>query len=76
MKNVVKEMLIFGYDLENIENVQNHLLGNYVEDVDFELYIGIGDDVCNAIDMCFDYEEDKLLMSLIGNCEGEGNWID
>ena len=40
----------FGYDLDAIQNVLNHLKSNgYVEGRDYEQHIGYGDDMPNAI---------------------------
>ena len=46
MKN---NKVIFGYDLEAIENVVNHLQSKYKEGLDYELHIQRGDDLPNAI---------------------------
>ena len=42
-------MVTLGYDLESIQAVLNHLERNYKEGIDYELHIGRGDDLPNAI---------------------------
>ena len=39
----------FGYDLQAIQAVVDHLNSNYKEGIDYELHIGRGDDLPNAI---------------------------
>jgi len=42
-------MVTFGYDLHAIQDVVDHLRNNYKEGQDYELHIGYGDDLPNAI---------------------------
>ena len=42
-------MVTLGYDLEAIQDVVDHLRSNYIEGQDYELHIGRGDDLPNAI---------------------------
>ena len=42
-------MVTFGYDLDAIQDVVDHLRSNYKEGQDYELHIGRGDDLPNAI---------------------------
>jgi len=42
-------MVTFGYDLHAIQDVVDHLRDNYKEGQDYELHIGYGDDLPNAI---------------------------
>ena len=42
-------MVTLGYDLEAIQDVVDHLRSNYKEGQDYELHIGRGDDLPNAI---------------------------
>ena len=42
-------MVTLGYDLESIQAVVNHLERNYKEGIDYQLHIGRGDDLPNAI---------------------------
>ena len=43
------DKVTFGYDLNAIQDVIDHLLSNYKEEEDFVLHIGRGDDLPNAI---------------------------
>ena len=70
------DILRFGFDLKNIEQVQEYLIDNYTEDVDFEIFIERGEDVMNACIMKFDYIKDGVLLGLIMECDGEGDWDD
>ena len=59
----------FGYDLENVIEVQMYVEQNYDEQ-DYNIHIGLGEDVMNYLTI---YRgEDKELDGLIGCCEGEG----
>ena len=42
-------LVTFGYDLDMIQQVVDHLKGKYKEGEDFELHIGRGDDLPNAV---------------------------
>jgi len=42
-------LVTFGYDLDRIEDVVKHLQSKYKEGQDFELHIGRGDDLPNAV---------------------------
>ena len=42
-------LVTFGYDLDMIQQVVDHLKSKYKEGEDFELYIGRGDDLPNAV---------------------------
>lgn len=60
----------FGYDLENIQKVQDYVLVNYIADVDYEMYIERGDDVMNCIDVFTDnMMNDEKLFYFIDLCE-------
>ena len=53
-KEIVNEeeeghLVTFGYDLDRIEDVVKHLQSKYKEGQDFELHIGRGDDLPNAV---------------------------
>ena len=71
----VKQHLVFGYDLTNINKVMIHIIMEYNED-QYKMYIGIGEDVMNSCDVCFDISNDKELTRLINACDGSGKWID
>jgi len=43
------QLVTFGYDLDRIEDVVKHLQSKYKEGQDFELHIGRGDDLPNAV---------------------------
>ena len=43
------ELVTFGYDLDMIQQVVDHLKSKYQEGEDFELHIGRGDDLPNAV---------------------------
>ena len=43
------ELVTFGYDLDMIQQVVDHLQSKYKEGEDFELHIGRGDDLPNAV---------------------------
>jgi hypothetical protein len=43
------QLVTFGYDLDMIQQVVNHLQSKYQEGDDFELHIGRGDDLPNAV---------------------------
>jgi len=59
----------FGYDLENVIEVQMYVEQNY-DFQDYHIDIGWGEDVMNYLTI---YRgEDKELDELIGCCEGEG----
>lgn len=71
----VVQQLVFGYDLENIEQVMIYIENTYYKD-HYEMYIGRGEDIMNRCDVCFDISNDKELMELIDVCEGQGKWIE
>jgi hypothetical protein len=83
------ELFTFGYDLDNVEEVEDYLIANYkvasnaphilgIENdpnPDCELIIGYGDTVMNGVEV---YNpailQDKELMRLIDLCDGEGHY--
>jgi hypothetical protein len=68
----------FGYDTDNIAKVQNYIKNpknNYVKDVDYKMYTGIGDDHMNFLKINLK-EGDSELMELIQKCHGKGKVRD
>ena len=68
--------LVFGYDLENIERVEKYVRSNFKEDRDYVMFVGMGDDVMNSLDVSERLSNDDVFMSLVDQCEGGGEWID
>lgn len=75
--STVLHLYTFGYDLENIEEVQQYLENSYEEGVDYGISIGIGDDVMNGFEV-YNPEmlQDRQLLALIANCDGQGSFED
>jgi len=67
----------FGFDLEEITEVMVYVENNYVGGEDYKMYIGIGDDCMNSLEV---YSEEMLkdskLGELIVECVGEGEFED
>jgi len=61
----------FGYDIENVKEVQMYVEENYDEQ-DYNIHIGKGDDVMNHLTIY--REEDEELDGLIECCEGAGDF--
>ena len=63
----------FGYDMENILQVQDYVEQNYSKD-DYRMSKGYGDDVINFLKIynVEKYDNDEELKELIDCCEGEG----
>ena len=59
----------FGYDIDNVRDVQVYVQDNYDEG-DYNIHIAQGDDVMNH--MTIYRGEDQELDSLIDSCYGEG----
>jgi len=77
MKNnntLVKEYF-FGFDLKNVKAVQTYVQKTYKDEVDYEMYIGYGDDVMNALEV---YNEeitkDTKFLKLVDKCQGQGDF--
>ena len=66
----------FGFDLENIQEVQTYVKDNYVEDHDYEMSIGYGDDVMNYLVVSDSSEllKDEHFLMLIDDCDGGGDF--
>ena len=85
----VVKTLTFGYDLDNVQEVQDYLVDNYKtssnqpdilgkeDDMnpDCELIFAYGDDTINAVDI-FNPAilQDQEFMDLVGGCDGEGSF--
>ncbi len=63
----------FGYDIDNIKDVQMYVLDNY-DAQDYNIHIARGDDVMNH--MTIHRAADPELDSLIDSCYGEGDFED
>ena len=65
----------FGYDLDNVQAVESYVKANYKEDTDFQVFVGYGDDVMNALEVYNDeINKDKKFLELVSNCVGEGDY--
>jgi hypothetical protein len=63
------------YNINKFEDelkFQNYVKENYVEDVDYEMYIGYGDDVLNGLEI-FNAKmlEDEKFIELLEECDYE-----
>jgi hypothetical protein len=63
------------YNINRFEDelkFQNYVKENYVEDVDYEMYIGYGDDVLNGLEI-FNKKmlKDKKFIELLAECDYE-----
>ena len=85
----VVKTLTFGYDLDNVQEVEDYLVANYKvssnypdalgkeDDQDPDCYIiyAYGDTVMNGVEI---YNpailQDQEFMDLVGNCDGEGSF--
>ena len=67
----------FGYDMENILQVQDYVELNYSKD-DYRMSKGYGDDVINFLKIynVEKYDNDEELKELIDCCEGEGSFYE
>jgi len=71
----VLKKFYFGYDLDNVKKVENYLMNKYVDGVDFERFVGMGDDVMNYLEIYnVDLVDDVEFKKLVMNCDGEGNF--
>ena len=63
----------FGYDVENVQRVQDYVKKNYSSD-DYKMEFGYGEDVMNSLTI-FKWEvPDWDLKELIWECDGEGHF--
>jgi len=74
-KNTLVKEYFFGYDLKNVKAVQDYVQKTYKDEVDYEMYVGYGDDVMNALEV---YNEsltkDITFLGLVNECEGRGEF--
>ena len=65
----------FGFDLEEITKVQEYVVESYKEGVDFEMYIEMGDDCMNCLEVLTkELKKDSKFKSLVLDCEGKGKF--
>ena len=65
----------FGFDLVEITRVMVYVENNYVGGVDYNMYIGLGDDCMNCLEVCSEEMlRDSKLGELIVECVGEGEF--
>lgn len=71
----VLKRFTFGYDIENIEQVEDYIQDTYREGIDYEIHIERGDDVMGALDVLNrNMLQDRELLQLIRNCKGRGSF--
>ena len=74
-ENIPVKEYFFGYDLKNVKAVQDYVQKTYKDEVDYEMYVGYGDDVMNALGV---YNEnltkDITFLGLVNECEGQGEF--
>lgn len=80
-KEIVNEeeghLVTFGYDLDRIEDVVKHLQSKYKEGQDFELHIGRGDDLPNAVTLKNpDLEGDHDLNDMLNAAQSDQDRYD
>jgi hypothetical protein len=63
----------FGYDVDNIQLVEEYVVNNYPNS-QFRMSKGYGDDVMNYLKI-YDFKRDVELLDLIEACDGEG-WFE
>ena len=64
----------FGFDLENIQEVQTYVKDSYVKDHDYKMSIGYGDDVMNYLIVSSELLKDEHFLMLIDDCAGGGDF--
>ena len=74
-KNTLIKEYFFGFDLKKVQAVMKYVKETYKDEVDYEMYIGYGDDVMNALEV---YNEaitkDEKFLELVNQCEGQGDF--
>ena len=61
----------FGYDIDNIKQVEKHVWKNYAPD-QINMHVAFGDDVMNH--MTIHRADDHELDQLIDSCDGAGDF--
>ena len=60
---------------DSVKAVQDYVQKTYKDEVDYEMYVGYGDDVMNALEV---YNEsltkDITFLGLVNECEGRGEF--
>ncbi len=70
-------MVTLGYDLEAIQDVVDHLRSNYKEGQDYELHIGRGDDLPNAITFPRgEFRDDHDLNDMLNSAQSDEDRYD
>ena len=72
---LILEEFLFGYDTEDIRQLEQFLSKNFIEGKDYKRFVGHGDDVMNALEV---YAQEILLddefNDLLDSCEGSGHY--
>ena len=70
------KLVTFGYDLDRIEDVVKHLQSKYKEGQDFELHIGYGDDLPNAVTLKNpSLQKDHDLNDMLNAAQADNDYI-
>jgi hypothetical protein len=71
-----KKEFTFGFDLENVYEVMRYVRDNYVDDVDYKMSVGYGDDVMNYLEVKDGSKllDDEYFLGLVDDCEGSGDF--
>jgi hypothetical protein len=65
----------FGFDLVEITRVMVYVENTYDSSTDYNMYIGLGDDCMNCLEVCSEEMlKDSKLGELIVECVGEGEF--
>ena len=74
---MVLATLYFGFDLVNVIRVMTYVENNFVGGEDYNMYIGMGDDCMNTLEVLSeDLDRDVMFGDLVKECDGEGNFED
>jgi len=73
--NTLVREYFFGYDLDNVKKVQTYVKKTYKDEVDYEMYVGYGDDVMNALEVYNkEITNDAEFLKLVNKCQGQGDF--